>query len=78
MFGALPVDLSNFSDGERELIHEGKVELGMSKEAVILSRGYPPKHRTMSLNSDTWRYWKNRFDSRNFIFKNNLLVEFSD
>ena len=78
MFGATPVDLSYFSDAERELIHSGKVKLGMSKESIILSRGYPPKHRTASLNSDVWRYWLNRFDSRNFIFKDNILVEFSD
>jgi len=32
----------------------------MSREAVIISYGYPPAHQTPSLESNKWKYWKSR------------------
>ncbi|MFT5835716.1 MAG: hypothetical protein ACI9RG_000609 [Sulfurimonas sp.] len=75
MFSPTPVDLSSFTDVEQILIKQGAVELNMSKEALILSRGYPPIHRTPSLKGNTWRYWEARFNSRNYIFKDNKLIK---
>ena len=46
-----------FSDKEKENIKQGTIEVGMTKEAVLMSYGYPPSHRTPSLDGDTWVYW---------------------
>lgn len=38
--------IKKFSDQEIAMIRRGAVEDGMSKEAVLVSWGYPPEHRT--------------------------------
>lgn len=48
---------------EKKAIKAGDVVPGMSKEAVLVSWGYPPETGTTSLDSDVWKYWKNRFDT---------------
>jgi hypothetical protein len=78
MFSATKVDLSKFTSKERAYIKEGQIGLDMSKEAVLLSRGYPPIHRTPNLKSNIWRYWEGRFNSRNYIFENNILVQIDE
>jgi len=78
LFSTTKVDLSKFRKKEQSYIKEGEVHLNMSKEAIILSRGYPPIHRTPSLKSNVWRYWEGRFNSRNYIFENNRLVRIDD
>jgi hypothetical protein len=42
----------------------------MRKSAVIVALGYPPKHKTPSLEANQWRYWSSRFGS--------FLVHFQD
>ena len=68
-FAKTKVDLSKFSQMERENIAIGKVVPGMSKNAVLVARGYPPAHET-SLKSDSWKYWIHRFKSVVYHFKN--------
>ncbi len=46
---------------EIQSIKKGKLEEGMSKRSVLIARGYPPGHRTPSLDDNTWLYWENRF-----------------
>lgn len=58
-----PVDLSSFTMEERAAILDGNVLPGMTKQGTILALGYPPRHRTPSLESDQWQYWKSRFDT---------------
>lgn len=53
----------------------GEMRLGMTKEQVIKTRGYPPAHKTFSTESDRWIYWSSRFVQRTLIFRNNRLVE---
>ncbi len=60
-FASQKVDLTPFSEMERRGIASGEVKTGMSKKAVIIALGYPPKHKTPSLQSNQWRYWRNRF-----------------
>jgi hypothetical protein len=45
------------SEAEIAAIKEGTVVPGMSKRAVLIAYGYPPEHRTRSLDSDAWTYW---------------------
>ena len=42
---------------------------GMTRDGVILAMGYPPRHKTPSLDVDTWIYWKSRFGTMKVIFK---------
>jgi outer membrane protein assembly factor BamE (lipoprotein component of BamABCDE complex) len=47
-------------DKTRKLIEQAAVEPGMTREQVLMSLGYPPAHRTPSLDVPTWTYWQNR------------------
>lgn len=55
--------LDGFSQTDRNGIKEGKASVGMTKDAVRIALGYPAKHRTPSLQSNSWVYWKNRFQT---------------
>jgi len=65
-----PVSLDGFSPTDLKGIQNGKVYLGMTKEGVRIALGYPAKHRTVSLEENTWIYWVNRFTT--------TAVEFDD
>jgi hypothetical protein len=69
-FDKSKTDLSKFTKTECEHIAGGEVDVGMSKAAVIVAIGYAPKHKTPSLSSNAWRYWRNRF--------NTFIVRFND
>lgn len=47
----------------QKLIEEGTVDVGMTRDQVLMSLGYPPAHRTPSLEGPTWTYWQNRWES---------------
>lgn len=68
--GKTKVDLTKFPKLDRDGIAGAAVAPGMSKDAVVIALGYPPRHRTPSLASDSWRYWRNRF--------NTFIVRFED
>jgi hypothetical protein len=64
-----------FTRAEKESIKEGKVEEGMSKEAVLAAYGYPPSHRTPSTTGDTWLYWISRGQTLEVRFENGKVKE---
>lgn len=66
-----------FSDQERQNIKAGEVAAGMSKEAVLMAFGYPPGHKTPSLDSDQWTYWLDRFKTRVVSFEKNRVIDIS-
>lgn len=68
--GKSPVDLASFTESEQSSIKRGEVKPGMSKAAVLRAMGYPPAHKTPSLELDQWRYWTHRV--------NTILVMFED
>lgn len=78
LFGPEKVSLLKFNAAERSAIENGEVTEGMSKDAVIVSRGYPPSHETPSLKRDQWKYWKNRWDTIIVKFKNDHVVSIKD
>lgn len=49
------------TEKEVQSIKEGVVRSGMSKAAVLVAFGYPPEHRTPSLDNNAWIYWQDRF-----------------
>ncbi|MCF8131367.1 MAG: hypothetical protein K9N10_22890 [Deltaproteobacteria bacterium] len=70
-------DLDNvhFTEQEMNAIRRGKIEIGMSKDAVLMSYGYPPAHRTANLSYMTWVYWHNRFNTISVEFLDDKVVE---
>jgi hypothetical protein len=76
LLGSKPVDLSKFSAAERTAIGKGALEKGMSRDAVLVSRGYPPAHATPSLKDERWRYWKNRWATMYVVFTNGKVSGF--
>ena len=73
-FGKNKVNLSKFSSAERKAIESAKVIKGMSKDAVLVSLGYPPAHRTPSLKENKWTYWHNRWKTFVVEFKNSRTI----
>jgi hypothetical protein len=45
----------------QEAVRIGKIALGMTREQVITSIGYPLRTATPSLNYPVWRYWQSSF-----------------
>ncbi|HVN83603.1 MAG TPA: outer membrane protein assembly factor BamE [Candidatus Binatia bacterium] len=60
--------LAGFSHSAQDAIKEGRVERGMTREQVLLSLGYPPTHKTPSLDAREWTYWYNRWVSYKVAF----------
>jgi hypothetical protein len=44
----------------RKAVQNGTVINGMTREQVIVSVGYPPTHRTPSLDANLWQHWQSR------------------
>lgn len=59
---------------DRQGIREGKALVGMTKDGVVLAIGYPPEHKTPSLDGDAWRYWTTRFGQMVVTFENGHVV----
>lgn len=52
----------------RDATRSGRVEVGMTKEQVIVSLGYPPTHSTPSIQDREWTYWYNRWVTYKVLF----------
>jgi hypothetical protein len=56
-----PVPLTGLTELDRQGIEQGRALPGMTKRGVMTALGYPAVHRTPSLKSNIWTYWKNRY-----------------
>ena len=45
----------------------------MTREQVVMARGFPPGHKTPSLDADIWTYWTSRHGSQTIVFTNGVL-----
>jgi hypothetical protein len=63
--------VERLSPVDRKGIQMGKALEGMTRQGVIYAMGYPPPHRTPSLDGDRWIYWRNRFDTFAVVFDQN-------
>jgi len=70
--------VASFDAVDQQGIREGKIVEGMSKQAVLLAVGYPPEHRTPSLDADRWVYWESKFDKVEVTFADGRVVEIDD
>ena len=73
-FSTKKVNLSKFSTTEQRAIKSAIVVKGMHRNAVLISIGTPPVHRTPDLKMDTWTYWRNRFATYLVSFKNGKVI----
>ena len=56
------------SEQEIDAIRKGVVIAGMSKRAVLISYGYPPEHKTPSLDDASWLYWLGKTTKKEICF----------
>lgn len=56
---------------EIQSIRKGIATAGMSKQAVLISYGPPPEHRTPNLANDRWIYWLNKHRMKTICFDQN-------
>jgi hypothetical protein len=56
-------------------IRNGDMRKGMTREVLLMARGYPPAHETPSLEGDRWVYWSSRFVKQTVIFVNGRLSD---
>lgn len=75
MLTATPVSLDSSDEAMANAIKAGLMRLGMTKEQVLMARGFPPAHKTPSLDSDRWQYWMNRYGVQTIVFAQGKLVE---
>lgn len=68
------VPLGKFEEKTAKIIRNGMLALGMTKEQVVMTRGYPPTVNTPSLEIDTWSYNDSVFVKRTLIFQDGVLA----
>ena len=67
-FGPAPVDLAGLSEDELAAIERGEAIVGMDRATVLVAMGPPPAVGTLSIDSNVWKYWRNRFATMNVVF----------
>lgn len=72
-FGGACADLSTMSPEDQAGIQQGQIYQGMTKQGVILAVGFPPEHRTPTLEGDVWRYWRNKVNGFEVYFTNGVV-----
>ena len=77
-FATQKISLDKYDAATQQKILNGEVKENMSKEEIILSRGYPPEHRTRSLDLNTWFYWKTKSNKIALSFQDNKLISIKD
>lgn len=60
-----------FTEKELDCIKNGILKEGISKKAVLVAYGYPPKHKTPSTEGNEWHYWINRVRQKLVTFDAN-------
>ena len=71
-------DYTKLSPMEKEQIKKGAITKGMTKSAALMAYGYPPSHKTPSLNSDIWTYWDNRITKKIVVFQDDKITKISE
>lgn len=78
LFAKQKVNLAQFSALEKEHIESGTVVAGMSKKAVTTAIGYPPITRTPDINSNSWVFWRHKFNTFIVNFKDGKVSDIVD
>jgi hypothetical protein len=75
MLSADKTPLEKLPDEVATAVRVGEMHKGMTKELVLMARGYPPAHETPSTDGDRWVYWSSRFVKMTILFSNGRLSE---
>jgi hypothetical protein len=75
MLSAEKTPLEKLPEDVAAAIRNGDMRKGMTKELVLMARGYPPAHETPSIDGDRWVYWSSRFVKQTIVFSNGRLSE---
>jgi hypothetical protein len=75
MLSADKTPLEKLPEDVASAIRNGDMRKGMTKELVLMARGYPPAHETPSIEGDRWVYWSSRFVKQTIVFSNGRLSE---
>jgi hypothetical protein len=67
--------VASYSPEVREAIFHGVVIPGMTREQVLVAVGYPPTHRTFTLDSKVWNLWAWRHGRYEVHFNSQGTVE---
>ncbi len=78
MLSSQPTPLDRWPKDLAAAIRAGELHRGMTKEQVLMARGYPPAHETSSTESDRWVYWSSRFVKQTIVFHDGRLMEGRD
>lgn len=57
-----------------EAIKKGVVIEGMTRAQVIMAMGYPPEHKTPSIDSPEWLYWMDKTATKKICFNHEALA----
>lgn len=68
-----PIPYDSLGEQKARDIRYGILSTGMSKDEVIMARGYPPQHKTPALEFDRWVYWSSRMVQRALLFEDGRL-----
>ncbi|MDX2111614.1 MAG: hypothetical protein SFY80_15390 [Verrucomicrobiota bacterium] len=74
MLTRTPVPIEKFEEDMAKQIASGNPKLGMTREQLVMTRGYPPGHKTPSLDSDKWIYWTSKLVYITYVFENGVIV----
>lgn len=75
MLAAEKTPLEKLPDAVASSVRNGEMRRGMTKELVLMTRGFPPLHETASVDSDRWVYWSSRFVKHTVVFSDGRLSE---
>jgi len=77
MLAPNPVPIEKFGDAMARNITGGSLQKGMTREQVIMTRGYPPAHKTPSIDADNakWTYWSSKFVTEAVTISGGKLVD---
>jgi hypothetical protein len=75
LFSDVQTPLERLPEDLAAEIRRGEMRKGMTKEQVLMTRGYPPAHETPSIDGDRWVYWSSRFVKLTIVFSNGRLSE---
>jgi hypothetical protein len=70
--------IATFSRKAQEAIASARVALGMTREQVLMSLGYPVSSENPNLSARTWKFWLSSFSEFHVSFdENDLVIEVS-
>ena len=75
MLSGEPTNLGRLDEDMANAIKSGTMRKGMTKEQVLMARGFPPAHKTPSLAGDRWQYWTSRYATQMIVFVDGKLID---